>query len=76
MTGNRAAAGATLEAIMSKQNSIIQPVADGRSRPIELSQQQLDNVAGGTKSTDLASPNLFAQCCTGKHIPHGNVTAS
>ncbi len=76
MTGNRATADATLEAIMSKQNSVIQQAADGQSRPIELSEQQLDNVAGGTKSTDLASPNLFSQCCTGKHISRGNVTAS
>ena len=63
MTGNRAATGATLEALMSKQDNIAL---------VELSEQQLDHAAGGvhfTKTVDQASPNLFAQCCTGKHIP-------
>jgi type VI protein secretion system component Hcp len=72
MTGNCAATGAILEAIMSKQDSIAHPAACGQSRLVELSEQQLDNVAGGdihiTKTVDKASPNLFLNCCTGKHI--------
>jgi type VI protein secretion system component Hcp len=41
---------------------------DSQSKLIELSEPQLDNVAGGTKKTDSASPNLFSKCCNGKHI--------
>ena len=74
MTGNRATAGASLEATMSKQNSMIRKAANDQFKPIELSEQQLDNVAGGTKTTDRASPNLFTQCCTGKHIQSGIIT--
>jgi type VI protein secretion system component Hcp len=62
MKRNRATAGATFEAIMSKQNSTIQ------SKLVELSRQQLDNVAGGTKNIDKASPKLFQSCATGEHI--------
>ena len=61
---------------MSKQNSISHQSANDRSSPIELSEQQLDSVAGGTKAIDHASPNLFARCCTGKHIPKGLITAT
>jgi type VI protein secretion system component Hcp len=50
---------------MNKQNSMIHPAANEQSKPIELSEQQLDNVTGGTK----ASLNLSSHCCTGKHIP-------
>jgi hypothetical protein len=36
-------------------------------KPVELSDQQLDTVAGGaiTKTADAASPSLFQLCCTG-----------
>jgi type VI protein secretion system component Hcp len=57
---------------MSKQDSIARKTADDQSRLVELSEQQLDHVAGGdmhiTKTVDKASPNLFLHCCTGKHI--------
>ncbi len=36
-----------------------------------LSVEQLDAVSGGlhiTKTIDKSSPNLFAACCTGKHL--------
>lgn len=66
MTGNRATAGAPSEASMSRQTSMIHRAANEQSKPIELSEQQLDNVAGGTK----ASHSLFEKCCTGKHIPN------
>jgi type VI protein secretion system component Hcp len=62
MIGKPATAGATLEAIMSKQ------AADNRLKPTELSEQQLDYVAGGTKSIDKASAKLFQACATGEHI--------
>jgi type VI protein secretion system component Hcp len=68
MTGNRATAGATLEAIMSKQ------VADDHSNLVELNDRELDSVTGGTKTIDAASPNLFKGCCTGKHFANATVT--
>jgi hypothetical protein len=46
--------------------------ADNRSKPIELSERQLDNVVGGTTST----PSLFAGCANGKHISIGRITCS
>ena len=49
MTGNRATAGATLEAIMSEQ------LADDHSNLVGLSDKELDSVTGG----DSAGPNLF-----------------
>jgi type VI protein secretion system component Hcp len=58
MTGNRA----TLEVNMTKQ------AVDNRSKPIELSERQLDEVAGGTKKIDKASAKLFESCATGEHI--------
>jgi type VI protein secretion system component Hcp len=41
--------------------------ADNRSKPTELSEQQLDNVVGGTKKIDKASAKLFESCATGEH---------
>jgi type VI protein secretion system component Hcp len=41
---------------------------EARDQLVELNEQQLDMVAGGTK-TDKASPNLFSACCNGKHFP-------
>jgi type VI protein secretion system component Hcp len=61
MTGKPATAGATLEAVMSKH------AVNDRSEMTELS-EQLDNVAGGTKSVDKASAKLFQACATGEHI--------
>ena len=68
MKRNRATAGATFEAIMSKQNSTIQ------SKLVELSEQQLDNAAGGTKTIDKASAKLFQSCATGEHIKSATLT--
>lgn len=72
MTGNFATTGATLEAIMSKKDSIAHQPARSQSMLVELNERQLDIVAGGdihfTKTTDQASPNLFLSCCTGKHF--------
>jgi Type VI secretion system effector, Hcp len=62
MKRNRATAGVTFEAIMNKQDSTIQ------SKLVELSEQQLDNAAGGTKTIDKASAKLFQSCATGEHI--------
>ena len=42
--------------------------ADDRSKPIELSEQQLDNVLGGTKKIDKASAKLFESRATGEHL--------
>jgi type VI protein secretion system component Hcp len=44
-----------------------------QSKPTELSELELDNVVGGTKKTDGASPNLFLKCCNGKHIDRVSV---
>ncbi len=55
---------------MSKQNSIARRVAHDR-KLVELSDRELDTVAGGTtitKTVDAASPSLFKLCCTGKHF--------
>ena len=57
---------------MIKQDSVTGQAAHDQSNLGELSEQQLDHVAGGihfTKTVDQASPNLFAKCCTGKHYP-------
>jgi type VI protein secretion system component Hcp len=67
MTGKPATAGATLEAVMSKH------AAKNRSELTELSEQQLNNVAGGTKSVDKASAKLFQACATGEHIKTATV---
>jgi type VI protein secretion system component Hcp len=64
-----------LEAIMGKRTSIIQQAVNGQFRPIGLSDQQLDNVTGGTKVVDKASPTLSTLCCTGKHMPKVTITA-
>ena len=59
---------------MSKQNSIMQQAPNHQFGLIELSERQLDNVAGGTKTTDHASPDLSAQYCSGKHFPNAVIT--
>jgi type VI protein secretion system component Hcp len=43
-------------------------LSSNQSKLIELSELQLDNVAGGTKTIDTASPNLFSKCCNGNHF--------
>jgi type VI protein secretion system component Hcp len=47
---------------------------DNRSKPIELSERQLDDVAGGTKEIDKASAKLFQSCATGEHIKSATLT--
>ena len=47
--------------------------ADIRSRPIELSEQQLDHVAGGTKKIYKSSAKLFNACATGEHIKSASI---
>ncbi|HTV70548.1 MAG TPA: type VI secretion system tube protein Hcp [Rhizobiaceae bacterium] len=39
----------------------------------ELTEQQLDQITAGTKTTDASSPTLYKFCCTGKHINSGNM---
>ena len=34
-----------------------------------LSEQELGQVVGGTKTVDSASPTLFKLCSSGQHIP-------
>jgi bacteriocin-like protein len=42
--------------------------ANNRSELTELSEQELDNVVGGTKKVDRSSVKLFQACATGEHI--------
>jgi type VI protein secretion system component Hcp len=60
---------------MSKQsdNRIVQHEVSDQCQPIELNQQQLDMIAGGTTIKDKASPNLFKVCATGKHLKTANL---
>jgi type VI protein secretion system component Hcp len=62
--------------IMSKksEDKIIGQQAGDQSGPIELNDQQLDTIAGGTKTTDKASPSLFNSTCTGTHIKDAKIT--
>jgi type VI protein secretion system component Hcp len=39
-----------------------------KAEPPTLSEQDLEQVVGGTKTTDKASPTLFEACSSGKHI--------
>jgi type VI protein secretion system component Hcp len=61
--------------IMSKksEDKIIGQEAGDQSRPVELNDQQLDMIAGGTKTTDKASPSLFNSTCTGTHIKDAKI---
>ena len=59
---------------MNIHDSISRREANAQNRAVELSEQQLENVAGGTKTVDAASPSLFAFCCNGKHIPNATLT--
>jgi type VI protein secretion system component Hcp len=45
----------------------IRKVSD-QSQSVELNDQQLDMIAGGTTPKDQASPNLFKLCATGEHV--------
>jgi Type VI secretion system effector, Hcp len=47
---------------------------DLEAKPIELSERQLDDVAGGTKEIDKASAKLFQSCATGEHIKSATLT--
>jgi type VI protein secretion system component Hcp len=61
---------------MSKQsdNRIIRQEVSDLSQSIELNEQQLDMIAGGTTPKDKASPNLFKLCCSGEHIKTATLT--
>ena len=59
---------------MNIHDSISRREANAQNRAVELSEQQLENVAGGTKTVDAASPKLFASCCNGKHIANATLT--
>jgi len=58
---------------MSKksENKIIAKEAGQQSKPVELNEQQLEMISGGTPVNDKASANLFKLTCTGKHIKEG-----
>jgi type VI protein secretion system component Hcp len=62
--------------IMSKKSDdkIIPQKADDQSKLVELNEQQLDMVAGGTKITDKASTKLFELTATGTHIKDVKIT--
>jgi type VI protein secretion system component Hcp len=61
-----------MEAIMSKQSNEQQSI--NPAKRVELSDRQLDNVAGGmTKTVDAASPTLFQLCSQGKHLGSGKL---
>ena len=49
-------------------SQISKPTSSKQVLSIELNEQQLDVVTGGTKTVDKASPNLFKLCCAGEHI--------
>jgi hypothetical protein len=53
-------------------NSTIEILSE-QFKPVELSDQQLDTIAGGAITVDAASPSLFQLCCTGKHIKSGKL---
>jgi type VI protein secretion system component Hcp len=61
--------------IMSRKSKdkIIGQQAGDQARPVELSDQELDMIAGGTKTTDKASPSLFNLTCTGTHIKDAKI---
>jgi type VI protein secretion system component Hcp len=59
---------------MSIHDSISRRQANVQNQVVELSEQQLENAAGGTKTVDAASPKLFASCCNGKHIANAILT--
>jgi hypothetical protein len=63
--------------IMSKKSDdkIIAQEADDPSKTVELNEQQLDKVAGGTKSTDKAGAKLFELTATGTHIKDAKITS-
>jgi hypothetical protein len=62
--------------IMSRKSDgkIVAQQADDQSKPVELNEQQLDMVAGGTKTTDKASTKLFELTATGTHIKDAKIT--
>ena len=50
-----------------KPEGIVKAVESVESALPELPEGELNQVVGGTKSTDKASPDLFLKCTTGKH---------
>ena len=62
---------------MSKKSDdkIIPQKAGDQSKPVELNEQQLDMIAGGTKSADKAGAKLFELTATGTHIKDAKITS-
>jgi hypothetical protein len=52
---------------MKRPEDIVKSVASVESSLPELPEGELNQVVGGTKSTDKASPTLMNVCTTGKH---------
>ena len=50
-----------------KPEGIVKAVESVESALPELPEAQLNQVVGGTKLIDKASPDLFLKCTTGKH---------
>jgi hypothetical protein len=51
-----------------KPEEIVRAAESVESALPELPEGELNQVVGGTKSTDKASPKLMSSCATGKHI--------
>jgi type VI protein secretion system component Hcp len=54
------------EAMSDEIKNVENEIAKAESSPT-LSEQELEQVVGGTKTTDQASPKLFQLCCSGQH---------
>jgi len=55
-----------------KLKEIVKPVESVEPSLAEVPEGELNQVVGGTKSTDKASPTLMTSCATGKHIDQAN----
>jgi type VI protein secretion system component Hcp len=54
---------------MIKRDEKLQQTSPTRIESVELSDEQLQDVSGGsiTRKTDAASPVFFQNCCAGEH---------
>ena len=55
-----------------KPEGIVKAMESVESALPELPEAQLNQVVGGTKLTDKASPKLMTVCATGKHYDEAN----
>lgn len=53
----------------------IEKVENETSKDEPIAEQALDQVVGGTKTVDKASPNLFNACANGTHIKSATITS-